>query len=116
MSTIFAKIICGEIPADIVYQDDEVTAFRDISPAAPVHVLIVPSKVIATVNDLAASDETLVGRMFSVARKIAADEGVAESGYRLIVNCNRDAGQEVPHLHMHLLGGKPLGPLLSEEE
>ena len=116
MPTIFAKIIRGEIPADIVYQDDQVTAFRDINPAAPVHVLIVPSKVIATVNDLTASDETLVGRMFSVARKIAADQGVAESGYRLIVNCNRDAGQEVPHLHMHLLGGRPLGPLLAEDE
>ncbi len=114
MPTIFAKIIRGEIPADIVYQDDQVTAFRDINPAAPVHVLIVPSKVIATVNDLSESDEALVGHMVSVARKIAADEGVAESGYRLIVNCNQDAGQEVPHLHMHLLGGRPLGPLLGK--
>ena len=114
MPTIFAKIIRGEIPADIVYQDDQVTAFRDINPAAPVHVLIVPSRVIATVNDLSESDEALVGHMVTVARKIAADEGVAVNGYRLIVNCNQDAGQEVPHLHMHLLGGKPLGPLLGK--
>jgi len=115
MPTIFAKIIRGEVPADIVYQDDRVTAFRDINPAAPVHVLIVPSQIIATVNDLSESDEALVGHMVTVAKKIAADEGVAESGYRLIVNCNLDAGQEVPHLHMHLLGGKALGPLLAEE-
>ncbi len=114
MSTIFAKIIRGEIPADIVYQDDRVTAFRDINPAAPVHVLIVPSQIIATINDLSESDEALVGHMVTVAKKIAADEGVAESGYRLIVNCNLDAGQEVPHLHMHLLGGKSLGPLLAD--
>lgn len=115
MPTIFAKIIRGEIAADIVYQDDRITAFRDINPAAPVHVLIVPSKIIATVNDLSESDEALVGHMVTAARKIAEDEGVAESGYRLIVNCNQDAGQEVPHLHMHLLGGRPLGPLLAEE-
>ncbi len=114
MPTIFAKIIRGEVPADIVYQDDRVTAFRDINPAAPVHVLIVPSQIIATINDLSESDEALVGHMVTVAKKIAADEGVAESGYRLILNCNLDAGQEVPHLHMHLLGGKSLGPLLAE--
>ncbi len=115
MSTIFAKIISGEVPADIVYQDDRVTAFRDINPAAPVHVLIVPGRIIATINDLSETDEALVGHMVTVAKKIAADEGVAESGYRLILNCNLDAGQEVPHLHMHLLGGKALGPLLAEE-
>ena len=115
MPTIFAKIIRGEVPADIVYQDDRVTAFRDINPAAPVHVLIVPSQIIPTINDLSESDEALVGHMFTVAKNIAAAEGVAESGYRIIVNCNLDAGQEVPHLHMHLLGGKALGPLLAEE-
>ena len=115
MPTIFAKIIRGEIPADIVFKDEQVTAFRDINPAAPVHVLIVPNRTIATVNDLSDSDEALVGHLMSAARKIAEQEGVAESGYRLIVNCNQDAGQEVPHLHMHLLGGKPLGPLLAEE-
>ena len=84
MSTIFAKIISGEVPADIVYQDDRVTAFRDINPAAPVHVLIVPGRIIATINDLSETDEALVGHMVTVAKKIATDEGVAESGYRLI--------------------------------
>jgi histidine triad (HIT) family protein len=113
MSTIFSKIIAGELPADIVYQDDLVTAFRDIAPAAPTHILIVPNKVVPTVNDLAESDEQLAGRLFLVARKIAEQEGIAESGYRLIVNCNRDGGQEVFHLHMHLIGGRPLGPMIS---
>lgn len=112
MTTIFSKIIDGEIPADIVYQDDQVTAFRDINPQAPVHVLIVPNKEIPTVNDVDQEDEPLIGHMFFAARKIAEQEGVAESGYRLLVNCNRDAGQEVFHLHMHLFGGRRLGPML----
>ncbi len=112
MATIFSKIIQREIPADIVYQDDHVTAFRDINPQAPVHILIVPNKEIPTVNDIAPSDETLVGKMFTVAKQIAADEGVAENGYRLMINCNRDGGQEVFHLHMHLFGGRPLGPMI----
>ncbi len=112
MATIFTKIIQKEIPADIVYQDDHVTAFRDINPQAPVHILIVPNKEIPTVNDIAPSDEELVGKMFTVAKKIAADEGVAKNGYRLLINCNRDGGQEVFHLHMHLFGGRPLGPMI----
>ncbi|MDJ0887900.1 MAG: HIT domain-containing protein [Desulfobacterales bacterium] len=112
MATIFTKIIQKEIPADIVYQDDHVTAFRDINPQAPVHILIVPNKEIPTVNDIAPSDEELVGKMFTAAKKIAADEGVAENGYRLLINCNRDGGQEVFHLHMHLFGGRPLGPMI----
>jgi histidine triad (HIT) family protein len=112
MPTIFTKIIQKEIPADIVYQDDHVTAFRDINPQAPVHILIVPNKEIPTVNDIMADDEVLVGKMFTAARKIAADEGVAENGYRLLINCNRDGGQEVFHLHMHLFGGRPLGPMI----
>ncbi|MDJ0803019.1 MAG: histidine triad nucleotide-binding protein [Desulfobacterales bacterium] len=112
MGTIFTKIIQKEIPADIVYQDDHVTAFRDINPQAPVHILIVPNREIPTVNDIEAGDETLVGKMFTAAKKIAADEGVAENGYRLLINCNRDGGQEVFHLHMHLFGGRPLGPML----
>lgn len=112
MPTVFAKIIRGEIPADIVYQDDQVTAFRDINPAAPVHVLIVPSKVLATVNDIGEEDELLVGHMLRVAAIVAGREGIAESGYRLIVNCNRDGGQEVDHLHLHLLGGRPMGPMV----
>ena len=112
MATIFTKIIQKEIPADIVYQDEHVTAFRDINPQAPVHILIVPNKEIPTVNDIEAADEELVGKLFSAAKKIAADEGVAENGYRLLINCNRDGGQEVFHLHMHLFGGRPLGPMI----
>lgn len=113
MSTLFTKIINGELPSDIVYKDDLVTAFRDIDPVAPVHILIVPNKEIATVNDLTDDDERVVGRLFLAARKIAEQEGIAESGYRLIVNCNRDGGQEVYHLHMHLVGGRRLGRIVS---
>jgi histidine triad (HIT) family protein len=112
MTTIFSKIIKGEIPGDIVYQDDQVTAFRDINPQAPVHILIVPNKEIPTVNDVSLKDEQCVGHMFTVAKRIAEQEGVAESGYRLLVNCNGDANQEVFHLHMHLFGGRRLGPML----
>lgn len=113
MSTIFDKIIRGELPADIVYQDDLVTAFRDINPLAPIHILIVPNKVIATVNDLTAADEQMAGRMLLAAATIAAQEGIAESGYRLIINCNHDGGQEVYHLHMHLLGGRRVGRMVA---
>ena len=112
MMTIFSKIIKREIPADIVYQDDLVTAFRDINPQAPTHILIVPNKVIPTVNDVTAEDEATLGHLFVVAAKLAEEEKIAKSGYRLLVNCNRDGGQEVFHLHMHLLGGRPLGPML----
>ncbi|MFZ1983140.1 MAG: HIT domain-containing protein [Desulfatitalea sp.] len=112
MPTLFTKIIKKEIPSDIVYQDDQVTAFRDIHPQAPVHVLIVPNKEIPTVNDVTLEDEPLIGHMFTVAKRIAEKEGIAESGFRLLVNCNRDANQEVFHLHMHLFGGRQLGPML----
>ncbi|MBG6026896.1 MULTISPECIES: purine nucleoside phosphoramidase [Proteus] len=111
--TIFSKIIRGEIPANIVFQDDTVTAFRDISPQAPTHILIIPNKLIPTVNDVTAEDEQVLGHLFVVAAKIAQQEGIAEDGYRLVMNCNKHGGQEVFHIHMHLLGGKPLGPLLS---
>ncbi|BAE74343.1 HIT-like protein [Sodalis glossinidius str. 'morsitans'] len=110
---IFSKIIRREIPADILYQDDLVTAFRDISPKAPSHILIVTNVLIPTANDVTADDEAALGRLFTVAAKIALQEGIDEEGYRLIVNCNRHGGQEVYHLHMHLLGGKPLGPLVA---
>ncbi|KER03465.1 purine nucleoside phosphoramidase [Photorhabdus temperata] len=110
--TIFSKIIRREIPSDIVHQDDLVTAFRDISPQAPVHILIVPNVLIPTVNDVKAEHEAALGRMMTVAAKIAEQEGIAEDGYRLIMNCNRHAGQEVYHIHMHLVGGRHLGPLL----
>lgn len=112
MTTLFSRIIAGELPADIVYQDDLVTAFRDINPAAPTHILIVPNAEIPTVNDLTEADESVAGRMMRVASQLAVEEGIDESGYRLIVNCNRDGGQEVYHLHMHLIGGRPLGPMI----
>ena len=111
--TIFSKIIRGEIPSDIVYQDELVTAFRDINPRTPVHVLIVPNKVIPTVNDVTEADELVLGRLFVAAAKIAEAEGIAASGYRLIVNTNRDGGQEVFHLHMHLLGGTRVGAMVA---
>ena len=112
METIFSKIIRREIPSELVYQDELVTAFRDIHPQAPTHILIVPNRLIPTANDVTPEDELALGRMFTVAKKIAEQEGIAESGYRLIVNCNRDGGQEVYHLHMHILGGRKLGPML----
>ncbi|NLJ93344.1 MAG: purine nucleoside phosphoramidase [Aeromonadales bacterium] len=111
--TIFSKIIRKEIPADILYQDDLVTAFRDISPQAPTHILIIPNVLIPTVNDVTAEHEQALGRLFTVARQLAADAGIDEDGYRLVMNCNRHGGQEVYHIHMHLLGGRPLGPLLA---
>jgi histidine triad (HIT) family protein len=112
--TIFSKIIRKEIPADIVYQDDLVTAFRDIAPQAKTHILIIPNKVIPTVNDVTEADEAMLGRLFTVAAKIAQQEGIAADGYRLIVNCNKHGGQEVFHIHMHLVGGEPLGRMLAK--
>lgn len=112
MSSIFSKIIAGEIPADIVYKDDRVTAFKDIKPAAPVHILIVPNKEIPTVDDIEPEDEALLGHMLLVAKQIAREQGIAASGYRLIINCRHDGGQEIYHLHLHLLGGRRLGPML----
>jgi histidine triad (HIT) family protein len=113
MPTLFEKIIAGEIPATIVHLDDRVTAFRDISPQAPVHALIVPNKPIPTVNDVSEDDERMLGHMFVVARDIAKKEGIAENGFRLIINCNQHGGQVVFHLHMHLVGGRALGPMLT---
>ena len=111
--TIFSKIIRKEIPADILYQDELVTAFRDINPQAPTHVLIIPNNLIPTVADVQEKDEVALGRLFTVARKLAEKEGLADDGYRLIVNCKEHGGQEVFHLHMHLLGGRPLGRMLA---
>lgn len=112
MPTLFEKIIAGDLPATIVYKDERVTAFRDIRPAAPTHILIVPNKPIPTVNDVTTDDEPLLGHLFTVARDLARQEGIADNGYRLIVNCNAHGGQEVYHLHLHLLGGRPLGPMV----
>ena len=110
--TIFSKIIKQEVPADIIYQDDLVTAFRDINPKAPVHILIIPNKLIPTINDIEDCDELMLGRLFTVAKNIAKSEGISQNGYRLIMNCNQHGGQEVYHIHMHLVGGEPLGPML----
>ncbi len=106
--TIFDKIIRREIPADIVYEDEQALAFRDVNPQAPVHILIIPKKPIATINDLQAEDEALVGHLFVVAARLAAEMGFAESGYRTVMNCNADGGQTVFHLHLHLLAGRAL--------
>lgn len=111
--TIFSKIIRQEIPTPLLYQDDLVTAFRDISPQAKSHILIIPNKLIPTVNDVEENDELALGRMITVAKKLAKEEGIDENGYRLIMNCNQHGGQEVYHIHMHLVGGEPLGKMLS---
>jgi len=111
--TIFSKIIRREIATELLYQDELVTAFRDIHPRAPTHILIVPNVLIPTVNDVEPQHELALGRMFTVARKLAADAGISEKGYRLIMNCNSHGGQEVYHIHMHLVGGQPLGPMLA---
>lgn len=108
-ATIFSKIIAGEIPADIVYEDDQVLAFRDINPQAPVHILIIPRKEIPTVNDVAEADRELVGHLVTTAATIARTEGIADDGYRLVFNCNSQGGQEVYHLHLHLMGGRKMG-------
>ena len=106
--TIFSKIINRELPADILYEDDLLLAFRDINPQAPVHVLIIPKVEIATVNDIEPGQAELIGNMVLTAQKIAADEGIAEDGYRIVFNCNQHGGQVVFHLHLHLLGGEQL--------
>ena len=111
--SLFLKIVRGEIPADVLYQDDLVTAFRDINPKAPTHFLVVPNHLIATAADVSESDEATLGRMMTVAAKVADQEGIADSGYRMIVNCKDHGGQEVNHLHMHVVGGHPLGRMLS---
>jgi len=111
--TIFSKIIRQEIPTPLLYQDDLVSAFRDISPKAKSHILIIPNKLIPTINDVDEADELTLGRMITVAKKLAKEEGISEQGYRLIINCNEHGGQEVYHIHMHLVGGQALGPMLS---
>lgn len=113
MDTIFGRIVRGEIDAHVVYKDELVTAFRDINAQAPTHVLIIPNEAVPTVADVEPRHEAALGRMFTAARKIAEEEGIASDGFRLIVNTRDHAGQEVYHLHMHLLGGRRLGPMLS---
>jgi len=106
--TIFKKIIDGEIPADIVYEDDQCLAFRDVSPQAPTHVLLIPKKEVVNVAGLAEEDQALAGHLLLTAGKVARELGIEESGYRVVANCGRDGGQSVDHLHLHILAGRPL--------
>ncbi|GGZ88452.1 histidine triad nucleotide-binding protein [Ignatzschineria indica] len=108
MSTIFGKIIRKEIPAKIIYEDEDVLAFEDIQPQAPVHILVIPKKEIPTLNDLKSEDAELMGKLFLAAQKIAKEQGFAEQGYRTVFNCNEDGGQTVNHIHLHLLAGRSL--------
>ena len=110
---IFCRIVKGEIPADILFQDDLVTAFRDINPQAPVHVLVIPNHHTASLADMSGADATTLGRMVDVLNRMAEAEGVAQSGFRVLVNTGPDAHQEVHHTHFHLLGGRRLGPMLA---
>jgi histidine triad (HIT) family protein len=112
MATIFTKIINREIPASIVYENDKVLAFKDINPQAPIHILVIPKKEIPTINDIKEEDRELIGEMYLAIAKITKDLGIAEEGYRVITNCNEYGGQEVFHIHFHLLGGKKLGTLV----
>ena len=105
---IFCKIVRGEMTSTIVYQDEQVTAFRDINPVAPTHILVVPNKHIASTNDVTEADEQLLGHMLTVVKLIADEEGITDSGYRLIINTGPDANQVVFHLHLHILGGQPM--------
>ncbi|MDQ1363273.1 MAG: histidine triad family protein [Pseudomonadota bacterium] len=105
---IFCKIAKGEIPSNVVFQNDDVLAFRDLNPQAPTHILVIPKKHIATTNDITPADEALIGKMLLAAKQVAKDEGIAESGYRTVMNCNRGAGQTVFHIHLHVLGGRPM--------
>ncbi len=111
MSTIFTKIINREIPAAIVYETDEVIAFNDINPLAPIHILVVCKKEIPTINDIEVEDSELIGKMYLAIKEIASQKGISEKGYRIITNCNEYGGQEVFHLHMHILAGEPIGPM-----
>lgn len=105
---LFCKILSGDIPADIIYESDTALAFRDINPQAPTHVLIIPRKHIATINDIDDEDQAIVGSLYTAAKSIAATEGLTDEGYRAVMNCNEAAGQSVFHIHLHLLGGRPL--------
>lgn len=109
---IFCRIVAGEVPSDIVYQDENFLAFRDISPQAPVHVLIIPKTHIASLDELTDGQQELVGRLIIIAKNLAEKEGIAETGYRLVINCGPEGGQMVSHLHLHLIGGRRLADKL----
>ncbi len=108
MDCIFCQIVAGKVPSEILYQDEEVIAFRDINPQAPIHLVIIPKRHIPSLTHLSEEDLPLMGRMVNIANQLAKREGIAESGYRLAINCGKEGGQLVPHLHMHLLGGRRL--------
>ena len=111
MDCIFCRIISGDIPSDILYQDEQVVAFRDINPKAPVHLLLVPREHIETVAELSEDEASIMGHLVTVANRLAREAGISEKGYRLVVNSGPEGGQEVPHLHLHLLGGRQMGIL-----
>jgi len=112
MDCIFCQIVAGKVSSEILYQDEEVIAFRDINPVAPVHLLIIPKKHIPSLAHLPEAESPLIGHMVNIANQLARGEGVSESGYRLAMNCGEEGGQLVPHLHLHLLGGRKLSDKL----
>ncbi|MBA7467006.1 Purine nucleoside phosphoramidase [subsurface metagenome] len=112
MDCIFCQIVAGKIPAEVLYQDEEIIAFRDINPQAPIHLVIIPKRHIPSLALLSEADLPLIGRMVKIANQLAKEEGVSDSGYRLVINCGEEGGQLVPHLHMHLLGGHKLSDKL----
>ncbi len=105
---LFCKMVAGDIKPDVVYEDDSVLAFRDLNPQAPVHILVIPKKHISTINDMSHDDERLIGKLYMAAKKITKQEGISEDGYRAVINCNKDGGQAVYHIHLHLLGGRSM--------
>lgn len=109
MDCIFCKIINKEIPSEIVYEDEEILAFKDIEPVAPVHILVIPKKHISKLTELSEEDERLIGKIYTVINKIAKEQEIEDRGYRVVVNCGEDGGQVVKHIHFHLIGGKNLG-------
>ena len=109
MDCIFCKIINKEIPSSIVYEDEEILAFKDINPQAPVHIIVIPKKHIEKITDIQEKDEKVIGKIYSVINKIAEEQGIAKDGFRVIINCGENGGQEVKHIHFHLLGGAKLG-------
>ncbi len=111
---IFCKIIRKEIPSSIVYEDEEIIAFKDVNPVAPIHILVIPKRHIESVVEIKEEDELLVGKIYTVINKIAKQENIDKNGFRVIVNCGKDGGQEVKHLHFHLIGGKKLGTKICE--
>jgi histidine triad (HIT) family protein len=106
---LFCKILDGEIPAELIYESETAVAFRDINPQAPTHALVIPRKHISTINDIEQDDQAIIGSLYTAAREIAATDGIADDGYRAVMNCNEGAGQSVFHIHLHVLGGRRMG-------